>query len=158
MMKRIIYNILLCLFALGLFAYTFIDIFGSSSTVIVIILVFLMLYMFCMWLNTESRKQLKKFYIKHKTTELTEEDCRKILFFAIATHSPIFLIVLLVSFIPMFWMILLIPFSLLISITAKFVFDDYYYLTRKRLPFILALVSVFAVCMLTGTIVMSFFI
>lgn len=160
-MKSIIRNIIFFVFSITFFCFLYIGVFKISVDVICILFVFFALYGCILGFSWKSMKQLKKFEQKLIHFGLNKDDNQKILLFSLTTLSPMLFCVLLVSCVPLFtyevWFITVLPCIILNCLPASSVLEEYYGLTRKKLPFILSFLFLTAICCLSGVFVAGAF-
>ncbi len=159
-MKRIIGNIVLyvlSLIAVIILGFAYIKVFRISLVAIAVLLAFLAVYAFFITFGWKSKLKLDAYEQKLIHFGLSAEDERKILFYSVAVLSPMWFCIFLISCIPLFtngvWMVTVFPFIFLSCLPASTVLEEYYGLTRKKLPFVLLFVLFAAICCLLGIVV-----
>ncbi len=158
-MKRVVINILLFAVSITFLCLVYIGLFKISVAAICVLLAFFALYALCMGLSWKSMKELKKYEQKLIHFGLNKRDFSKILWFSMSTLLPSFFCVALVSFVPLFtyevWFITVFPCILLNCLPASSVLEEYYGLTRKKLPFLALFITFTIVFCVVGVIATS---
>ena len=153
-MKQIAKNTLLGVFIISVFSFIFIKILKSSVLAVIVILTVICLYVVCMGVCEESMKQLKKYEIIQMRVELTQQQRLFVLFFSLTTLFPTYFCVLLVSVIPMFtyevWFITVFPCLIIISMPMLSILEEYFILTKKKLPFLASFAAIVIVLLSVG--------
>jgi hypothetical protein len=139
-MKRIIGNLLLFLLSTAFFCCIYVGVFKMSAETLGILFVIFTFYAFCMGLGWKSTEEIKKFERKAIHFGLTDKDDFKILFFSLATLSPTYFCVIIVSLVPLYtyeiWFITVFPCILLNCLPANSVLEEYRCLTHRTIPFV----------------------
>lgn len=153
-MKRVISNIILFVLSITFFCLIYICVFEISIVAIGVAFVFLILYVFFFDAGQKSMAKLKKYAQKSIHFRLTNKDRHNILCLSLTTLCPIWFCIFLVSLIPFYtyevWFITVFPAIVLNCLPASCILDEYYELTRKKLPFLIAFVLVTLICCLLG--------
>lgn len=156
-MKRAVGNVLiyiLSLIAAIIFGFLYIKVFKFSLVVIAAFFVFLAVYASFIAFGWKSMQKLNAYEQRLIHFGLNKEDERKVLFYSLSALSPMWLCIFLVSCIPLFtngvWMVTIFPCIFLSCMPAATVLEEYYGLTRKKLPFVLLFVLFAVICCLLG--------
>ena len=156
-MKRIVGNVLLyvlSLIAAIIFGFLYIKVFKFSLVVIAAFFVFLAVYASFIAFGWKSMQKLNAYEQRLIHFGLNKEDESKVLFYSLSALSPMWLCIFLVSCIPLFtngvWMVTIFPCIFLSCMPAATVLEEYYGLTRKKLPFVLLSVLFAVICCLLG--------
>ena len=111
-----------------------------SAATLGILFVIFALYAFCMGFGWKSMEKIKKLEKKAIHFGLTDKDDFKILFFSLATLSPTYFCVIIVSLVPLYtyeiWFITVFPCILLNCLPANSVLEEYCCLTHRTIPFV----------------------
>lgn len=140
-MKRIIGNIILFILSITFFFCIYVYAFKISVVAICILLALFFAYGMCMGESWKSMEKLKKYEKKLIHFGLDHKDYNRILYFSLTTLLPTYFCVFLVSLVPLYsyevWFITVFPCIFLNILPASSVLDEYFGLTRKKLPFLL---------------------
>jgi hypothetical protein len=119
-----------------------------------VILIILSLYVLAMGAGWKSMEELRKYEQKAIHSDLTQKDNSKILACSLATLSPTYFCVILVSLVPLYtheiWLITVFPCICLNCLPASRVLEEYHGLTRNKLPFVSLFLLLTVACSLLG--------
>jgi len=160
-MKRIISNIILFILSITLFSCVYIGVFKVSVIAVCVLLGFFCAYGMCMGASWKSTEELKKCEQKLIHFGLDNKDYNKILFFSSTTLLPTYFCIFLVSLVPVYtyeiWFLTVFPCILLNILPASSVLEEYFGLTRKKLPFLLLFLLIVIICCSSGIILSYLF-
>lgn len=158
-MKRIVNNIILFVLTLTIVCFVYLELFKISILAICALFPIFSLYGFCMGLCAKSMEKLQKYDKKLIHFGLTRNDYSKILLFSLSTLSPTYFCVLLASSIPLYtyevWFITVFPCILVNCLPMSSVLDEYFCLTRKKLPFLIWFIILTIAFILIGIVASS---
>lgn len=161
-MKRIIGQVVLFVLSFTLFACIYIGVFKISLIAFLILLTVLALYSVCMGICEKSMQELKKYEQKLIHYGLNEKDHPKILMFSLFTLFPAYFCVVLVTLVPLYtyevWFITVFPCILLNCLPMSSVLEEYYGLTRKKLPFLACIILITTLLCFIGIFVSNLFL
>lgn len=161
--KSLLRDIILFTLIVVLVSCIYIGVFKISIFAICILFIFFSIYLLCTCMALKSADELKKYEKKLIHIGLVKQDYLKILYYSLATLSPTYLCLFLVSLFPIYryevWLIFVFPCIVVSWIPASSILDEYNILTRKKIPFVLCFVAcIVTFCVLGVVIGRIFFI
>ena len=106
-------------------------------------------------------EELKKYEQKSIHFGLENKDYNKILYFSLTTLFPTYFCAFLVSLVPLYtyevWFITVFPCIFLNILPASSGLEEYFGLTRKKLPFLLFFSLLIVICCSLGIIISHIF-
>ena len=160
-MKNIIRDVILYILSITLFFAVYVCIFKISIIALYILLAFFCVYCICMNVSWKSIRELKKYEQKLIKCGLDNKDYNKILCLSLATLLSTYFCIFLVSLVPLYtyeiWFIAVFPCILLNVLPASSVLEEYFELTRKKLPFLLFFILIIIICCSLGIFISHLF-
>ena len=160
-MKNIIRDVILYILSITLFFAVYVCIFKISIITLYIFLILFCVYGICMNISWKSTRELKKYEQKLVKCGLDNKDYNKILYISLATLLSTYFCIFSVSLIPLYtyeiWFITVFPCILLNILPASSVLEEYFELTRKRLPFLLFFILIIIICCSLGIFISHLF-
>ncbi len=160
-MKNIIRDVILYILSITLFFAVYVCIFKISIIALYIFLILFCVYGICMNISWKSTRELKKYEQKLVKCGLDNKDYNKILYISLATLLSTYFCIFSVSLIPLYtyeiWFITVFPCILLNILPASSVLEEYFELTRKRLPFLLFFILIIIICCSLGIFISHLF-
>ena len=152
---RMFVNIGLFVLSLTVIGSIYVNLFEVSLGVLAVFFVILILYGFCLALGGKGMTALDSYERKAVHFGLTQKDNPKILASAVATLTPTYFYVLLVSLVPInsyeSWIFVVFPCIVAGCLPAASIMSEYRSLTHKRIPFAAGFLTLTIAAYLIGT-------